>query len=110
MKTIEEWIAVYEKKLGMKYVPNEHELWSYHPDHGFLSFIDPAYSEPGVFEIHLVVGNGKYWAKLIKEVMRATGCTKATSVTRRSPHTWARRYGAKIRAYVMEVDINDLKS
>jgi hypothetical protein len=108
-RTKEEWIEVYNKKLGMKYVPDEHEITAFHPEHGFLSFIDQAYSEPGIFEVHLMVGDGEWWMRRIKEVMRQTGATKIRYITRRKPEAWARKYGARIAAYIMEADIDDIK-
>jgi hypothetical protein len=47
--------------------------------------------------------------KRIKEVMKATGATKIRYITRRKPETWIRKYGARIAAYIMEADIDDLK-
>ena len=108
-RTKEEWIGVYEKRLGMKYTPEEYELTAFHPEHGFFSFIDPAYTEPGVFEVHLMVGDGEYWMRLMKQAMKESGCTKVRFITRRNPEAWTRKYGAKIRAYIMEADIDDIK-
>jgi hypothetical protein len=108
-RTKEEWIEIYNKKTGKKYVPIKHEMVAFHPEHGILSFIDQAYTEPGVFEVYVMAGDGPYWMRLIKEVMTKTGATKIRYVTRRNPKTWTRKYGAHICAYVMEADIDEIK-
>jgi hypothetical protein len=108
-RTKEEWIAFYEKKTGRKHIPLQNEMCSYHPEHGYLSFLVPPYADPGVFEIHVMIGDGGFWVPLVKESMREAGLTKVQFLTRRNPATWKRKYGARTVAYIMEADIDDIK-
>jgi hypothetical protein len=108
-RTFQEWIQIYEKKLGMKYKPEPHELVSWLPDKGVFTFMDPYYSQPGVLEVGLCVGDGKFWIGLMVQFMRENGLGKVQYITRRNPETWARKYGAHVRAYIMEADIDDIK-
>jgi hypothetical protein len=108
-RTLEEWIALYEKSTGREWEPLPHEWVSWTPERGVMTFIDPAYSEPGTFEGHIIIGDGKYWLGLIKEFMTQNGLTKATFFTRRNPVPIQRRFGFHIRGYVMEANIDELK-
>ena len=108
-RTKEEWIQIYERKTGAKYAPQEYEWVSFDPERGLFSFIDPAHTDPGVLEVHVMIGDGEYWMRRMKQAMREAGLTKVRFITRRNPETWARKYGAKIRAYIMEADIDDIK-
>lgn len=100
---------MYEKATGGKYMPLRHELLSWHAEHGVMTFIDPAFSEPGVFEGHIIIGDGKYWLGLVKQLMLKTGLTKATFFTRRNPQAVERRFGFRVQGYVMEAGIDDFK-
>jgi hypothetical protein len=108
-RTKEEWIALYEKTVGMTHEPLPHELLTWDPERGAMSFIDPAFSEPGVFEGRIIVGDGKFWLRLVKRFMAGNGLTKATFFTRRNPEAVARRFGFHVREYVMEAAIDDFK-
>jgi hypothetical protein len=108
-RTLEEWVAIYEKRLGVKYTPEPDEWISYDPGKGVFSFREPAHTEPGVLEVGLCVGDGKYWIRLMKRFMRDNGLETVRFITRRNPETWTRRYGARIRSYIMEADIDEIK-
>jgi hypothetical protein len=108
-RTIQEWVGAYEKRLGIKYTPEPRELISYLPDKGVFTFIDPHYSQPGILEVGLCVGDGKFWIGLMKQFMRENDLRKVQFITRRNPETWNRKYGTHIKAYIMEADIDDIK-
>jgi hypothetical protein len=108
-RTLEEWIAYYEKKTGGKHTFRTDEKVAFHPEHGYLSFIDPAFSKPGVFEGHIIVGDAPFWIDCVKKYMRGLGLTKARFYTTRNPEAVMKRYGGKIKGYWMEIDIDDFK-
>ena len=108
-RTKEEWIRQYEKITGREYQPLQHELIAWEPERGVMSFIDPAWSEPGVFELHIVIGDGKYWMRVTKSFMAENGLTRLMFFTRRNPKAIERRFGCRIQGYVMEANIDEFR-
>jgi hypothetical protein len=108
-RTKEEWIEIYRESTGEEIVPAPHLFLSWHPEHGAMTFIDPACSEPGVLEIVNMVGDGKFWSRIAKKFMRSAGLTTARLFTRRNPGAVNRRFGLRVVGYTMEANIDDIK-
>lgn len=104
--TKDEWLEFFESKTGCRELElYENERVFFHPDYGFLT----CYVHDDVLELHYGCGDGKLWAKIVKEIMREKGLKKVRFFTKRNPKAWQRKYGARIRAYYMEADIDDIK-
>ena len=103
-KTFEEWAEWYEKKTGenLKIMPEDHVV--YHEDKGFL-VVMPVPSENALL-IRYMCGDGKYWEKVATEMADEIVATRFFFATRRNPKTFERRFGAKIRTYLMEREVH----
>lgn len=63
-KTLDEWIALYEKKTGVVFKPEPRCKMAYFPDRGFAEF--GAYK--GMIIIYQLCGDAKFW-KQVAEVL-----------------------------------------
>lgn len=92
-KTLEEWIEIFDKKTGEKFVRQKGFEIYYLPEKGFC--------EIGVeekrFTVGAICGDGRFWRKFADEVARRCGfkfC--ATSWVRKSPLAYIRFFGYKV--------------
>ena len=63
-KTLEEWIALYEKKTGTKFKREPICQMAYFPDRGFAEFA----ATKNMIVIHQLCGDAKFW-KQVGEVL-----------------------------------------
>lgn len=107
-KTKDEWLEWYKKRTGiddLELVQNE--FISFHPEHGFIVYaLD---FENGILLSHHTCGDGKFWAKVYKNIMDMFNLKKLIGYTQRNPHAWIRKYGGHIKGYELECDFNELK-
>ena len=101
-----EWQKWYEEHGGKP----DLQLWDdetvlFHPKHGFVSF----FFHDEILEIHHMVGEGKYWQKILREVMNIHELKKVRWYTQRNPKAWMRKYGGHIRGYYMECELDEIK-
>lgn len=105
-KTKEEWLEWYAECTGcrdLKLHPDEMIL--FHQEHGFIAY----FINNGVFELHHMCGDGKFWADVIKKIARLERVTTLRAFTRRNPQAWIRKYGGRITGYEMECEISEIK-
>ena len=101
-----EWLDWYVQHGGQYNLQlDDDEAVLFHPQHGFISF----FFHDDILEIHHMVGHGKYWQKIIKEIMKLHHLKTIRAFTKRNPKAWIRKYGGHIRGYYMECDFNELK-
>lgn len=110
-KTFEEWVRVYkERDSDTEYVlyPGEDARW--HPMYGFFSFWYDAESRELV--IPKMCGDGKYWRKVIYEMVKAAGpevCRGVLCCTKRNPRAYTRVLGGKLRRLEYTFDFETKK-
>ncbi|MBR1805926.1 MAG: hypothetical protein IJ774_05985 [Selenomonadaceae bacterium] len=63
-KTFEEWVALYEKKTGVKFQRQPICQLAFFPDRGFAEFA----AAKGILVIHQLCGDAKFW-KQVGEVL-----------------------------------------
>ena len=107
-RTEEEWINYYQEHGGdkeLQLAPDE--IIQFHQEHGFLTYF--IYDD--VLEIHHMCGDGKYWAKFLKNtVMSIYKLKKIRAFTQRNPRAWAKKYGnVRVIGYEVEIDKDDIK-
>ena len=107
LKTKSDWLKYYEERTGTQDLKlDESEFVLFHPEHGFITF----FTHENVFELHHMVGDGKYWQEVIMKIMHLEGLTKVRAFTKRNPKAWIRKYGGHIRGYYMEANLDELKN
>ena len=106
-RRINEWLEWYEQHGGSQDLQlHPDEVIHFHPEHGLITYL----IGEDILELHHMVGDGKYWAKFLKEVvMPFNHLSKLNAFTRRNPKAWARKYGGHIRGYYMEADIDEIQ-
>ncbi len=97
---LQEWFDYYEKHTGSKprLSPDDHFVWD--EKKGFLSLV-PVPAENALL-IHYMCGDGKYWERVATELADALGYDRFFFSTRRNPKAFERRFGAKLRSYLLE--------
>ena len=106
-KSLEEWIEYYEEKSDSRFRMSPGEKIVFGEEKGFFSYcIVP---EREAVEIPKMVGEGKYWAKEIRKMVKALGLKKVLFFTKRNPDTWIRTYGGRIYGYYMEITLEEAK-
>lgn len=104
--TQSDWENWYKARTGCEDLRlHPEEIVLYHTEHGFVTFL----THDDVLELHHLCGDGKYWQKVILNVMKFEKLKKLNAFTRRNPKAWAKKYGGHIRGYYMECDIDELK-
>ena len=92
-KTFEEWVALYEKKTGVKFVRNKGFKMFFWPDRGFC--------EVGVLDNMVVAwqlcGEGKFWRQLLEAFADALNKPACGTVCVRHIKPYIRFWGAKIK-------------
>lgn len=102
----DEWLDWYASHGGTKDLElDRDEEVCFHPEHGFIAW----FKHDDILELHHMVGDGKYWARVLKDIMTFYGLKKLRAFTRRNPKAWSRKYGGHIRGYYMESDIDEIK-
>lgn len=105
-KTKAEWLKWYSEHGGSEDLElHPDEAVYFHEEHGLVTWL----KHDDVLEVHHMVGDGKYWAGVLKSVMRFYGLKTLRAFTKRNPKAWARKYGGHIRGYYMECDIDEIK-
>ena len=100
------WLDWYVQHGGQKDLNlRDDETVLFHEEHGFISF----FVLDDVLHIHHMVGNGKYWVNIIKQIMKMLHLTKIRWCTKRNPNAWIRKYGGHVLGYYMECDFDDIK-
>ena len=107
MPNMEEWIERYEEGSRSRFRLSHGEQIVFEEDKGFFSYV--VCEEREALEIPKMVGDGRYWAKVIKEMVKKMGLKKALFFTKRNPAAWIRRYGGKIYGYFLEVTLEEAK-
>lgn len=107
-KTKEEWLNWYKERSGIEDLGIvQGEIISFHPEHGFIVYaLD---TENAILLSHHTCGDGKYWAKVYKTIMKMFGLKKLIGYTQRNPNAWIRKYGGHIKGYELEVDLDEFK-
>ena len=104
--TQNEWLDWYEQHGGSRNLElDTREQVLFTPEHGFISVL----VHDDILELHHMVGDGKYWAKVLKRIMKVLNLKKLRAFTRRNPKAWQRKYGGHIRGYYMEADYDEIK-
>lgn len=70
---------------------------------GFISFLVRNDKKLVVFHVY---GDGKYWQSRLEEIAKQNGCNVILTSTRRSPKSYARKYGYGVVGYVLEKRVN----
>ena len=108
-RSIKEWLE-WRKEHGAEEVgelpPNA--LIDYHPEYGFIAYeID---KDRETLVNICTCGDGKYWARVYKDIMKLYGLKKLELYTEyKNPKVWERRFGFRIKGYLMEVGVDELK-
>jgi len=107
-KSKEEWLNYYQEHGGDKdlcLAPDE--FIQFHQEHGFITY----FIDNDVLEIHHMCGDGKYWAKFLKNtVMEIYKIQKIRAFTRRNIQAWTKKYGKiRVTGYEVEIDKDDIK-
>ena len=101
-----EWIKWYVEHGGSEDLElDEREIVLFHPEHGFITFL----THDDILELHHMVGDGKYWFRVLKRIMKLRGLKTIRAYTRRNPKAWMRKYGGRIRGYYMEASIDEIQ-
>lgn len=100
--TFLDWVAWYEERTGTRARFHPTERIVFDPERGFVSWWFSA--EDTALHLGKMAGDGRFWERVVLEEARRAGCTRVQSFTRR-PKLWMRRYGAKIKGYVMEREV-----
>lgn len=91
-KKIEQWIAIYEKKVG-KFERDERFSLFYLPDKGFCELT----ATDNMVVIGQVSGDGRFWKKFAEDVAQRLGLKVCGCYCwRDSTHAWARLFGFKV--------------
>ena len=92
-KTLKEWIKIYEKKSGEKFVRDESYELFYLPDKGFCKIKISG----GIIIVNQVCGDGRFWKDFSNEIARRMGL-KVGKVyfIRKNPKAYIRLLGFKI--------------
>ena len=105
-RTPDEWLDWYVSHGGSKDLElDPNETVYFHEEHGLVSWL----IHDDILEVHHMLGDGKYWARVLKDVMKYCGLKKLRAYTSRNPKAWERKYGGHIRGYYMECDIDEIK-
>ena len=106
-RTKEEWQEWYTERTGIKDLELlADELILFHPEHGFMALF---VNDEETLYLHHLCGDGEYWSRVLREIMRQKGLKKLRAYTKRNPQAWMRKYGGRIIGYEMECGIDELK-
>jgi hypothetical protein len=110
-KSFEEWVRVYEERdSDTEYVISSGERIVKDPMHGFFTYWYDA--EHRELVIPKMCGDGKFWRKVIYEMVLAAGdmCRGVLCCTKRNPKAWVRVHGGRLRRVEYTFDFETKKS
>lgn len=92
MKTLDEYMALYEQKTGEAFEFNSNFSFFYEPEHGFCEYNA---TETDLY-IWQMCGDLKYWINIAYETARRMGLNTISSFVVRKPKPFIRALGFKI--------------
>lgn len=102
-RTLKEWIAWYEKRVGepFRLDPGECIVWD--EKHGFMTFGESKYVN--TLNVGKVCGDGKYWFAMANDAAKALGFTRMMTFTKRNPKALAKKYNTEIFGYYLVKEV-----
>jgi|WetSurMetagenome_2_1015567.scaffolds.fasta_scaffold599003_2 hypothetical protein len=98
--TLDEWIAVYEKKTKETFGKNGSLLFN--PEKGFMQYsVRDAFRGEKVFLVNATCGDGIFWESFARRAAKLCGCSSVITTTFRDPRAYKRRFkNAEIIGYI----------
>jgi hypothetical protein len=110
-KTFGEWVRVYEgRDSDTDYVVDPDERIRWHPMHGFFTYWYDARNKQLV--IPKMCGNGKFWRKVIHDMVLAAGpgvCRGVYCCFKRNPIAYSRVLGGRVTGVERSYDFKRKK-
>jgi hypothetical protein len=100
------WTRKYEKRVGepFSYDPvKEKIIW--HPLYGVMTW--SVVESENAISVNKLVGDGRYWEKVIDGIARFLKKKKVIAYTKRNPGAWHRKYGYRTTGYIIEKTVDD---
>lgn len=96
-KTLDEWIAIFRKRLGADepFVMHEREHVVYFPKDGFFTWTTS--DTPGFINIHKMCGNGRRLRRIIYDFVIEAKLKGVCFSTRRIPGVYERVLGVRLQ-------------
>lgn len=92
--TLDEYIALYERKTGDKFIPHPNFKLVYLPDRGFCEFKKD--DETKMMMIYQLCGDGKFWRDMCEGLTRLLGWEHCGSICIRPIKPYIRFWGYEV--------------